>query len=284
MKIGFIGQGYVGKNYADYFDDVGHQTVRYSLDTEYLHNKNNIAECKIVFIAVPTPTKPSGFDSSFVEEALTLVGDGATVVVKSTLIPGTTARLQSQFKNIFLFHSPEFLSRDSAREDVRSPRRKIIGMPIHSQEYINRAEELIALLPEAPYKLICDASTAELLKYANNTFFYTKIVFMNILYDLVQAQSNEWGVFREALGQEPWIGAMHIDPVHKSGRGAGGDCMIKDFAAFKKMYSEVLSDDIGLSLLELIEKKNISLLKTSGKDFDLLKSIYGEDILSDITK
>jgi UDP-N-acetyl-D-mannosaminuronate dehydrogenase len=73
-KIGFIGQGWIGKNYADDFESRGFDVVRYSLEDEYVINKGLISGCDVVFIAVPTPTKNGVFDDSIVREALGLVG------------------------------------------------------------------------------------------------------------------------------------------------------------------------------------------------------------------
>jgi len=57
--IGFIGQGWIGKNYADDFEKRGYETVRYSLEKPYVDNKEKIKDCDLVFIAVPTPTTPT---------------------------------------------------------------------------------------------------------------------------------------------------------------------------------------------------------------------------------
>ncbi|KKR31610.1 MAG: UDP-glucose/GDP-mannose dehydrogenase dimerization, partial [Parcubacteria group bacterium GW2011_GWF2_39_8b] len=71
----------------------------------------------------------------------------------------------------------------------------------------------------------------------------------------------------------------YASPIHKSGRGAGGHCFIKDFAAFKKMYQSLTLDQKGISVLKAIEDKNIDLLLSSHKDLDLLSGVYGDDIL-----
>jgi len=90
LTIGFIGQGYVGKNYADNFERREFSTVRYSLEPEYVANKGRIGECNIVFIAVPTPTTPDGFDLSVVEGAVGFVSAVKIAVIKSTITPGST--------------------------------------------------------------------------------------------------------------------------------------------------------------------------------------------------
>src|SRR6266568_1084047 len=81
-RIGFIGQGYIGKNYADDFEMRGYETIRYALEEPYRANKERIKECDYVFIAVPTPTTPDGFSAHIVKDAISLVGKGKTAIVK----------------------------------------------------------------------------------------------------------------------------------------------------------------------------------------------------------
>lgn len=275
MNIGFIGQGYIGKNYADDFEERGHSVVRYSLEEPYVTNKGEIAQCDVVFIAVPTPTTKSGSDASVVAEALSLLRDGATAVIKSTVLPGTTARLAKDHPNKFILHSPEFLSKATAGHDARNPKRNIVGMGISDDAYKEKAELVLSLLPKAPFTLVCTSGESEFLKYVNNTYFYAKVVYMNLLYDMAQKLGLDWSVMRDAIAAEPWIGDMHLDPVHKTGRGAGGICLIKDFAAFAQLYRELHPDDTnGLALLNAIEDKNLELLRVSNKDQQHVQTTY----------
>ncbi|TSD00351.1 MAG: UDP-glucose/GDP-mannose dehydrogenase dimerization [Parcubacteria group bacterium Greene1014_15] len=113
-KIGFIGQGWIGKNYANDFEQRGFSVVRYAKEPEYAGTRKDIATCDIVFIAVPTPTTEAGFDDSIVRAVLPLIGKGKTAVIKSTILPGTTESIQKQFPDVFVFHSPEFLTEATA--------------------------------------------------------------------------------------------------------------------------------------------------------------------------
>src|SRR3989344_9604546 len=94
---GFIGQGYIGKNYADDLEARGYETVRYALEEPYRANKEQVKDCDIVFIGVPTPTTHAGFDDSIVRAAIALVGVGKVAVIKSTIVPGTTVSIQEQY-------------------------------------------------------------------------------------------------------------------------------------------------------------------------------------------
>jgi nucleotide sugar dehydrogenase len=278
--IGFIGQGWIGKNYADEFENRGFKVVRYSLEEPHVHNGDKIADCDIVFIAVPTPTTPNGFDDSIVRSLIKLVGQGKTAVIKSTILPGTTESIQAENEGVYVFHSPEFLTERTAAYDVANPGRNLIGIAIDNDDYRQKAQEVLDVLPSASIAKIMTAREAELFKYMRNCFFYTKVIFMNMAYDLADKNNCSWDLMREIMGIDPWIGNMHIDPVHKGGRGAGGHCYIKDFAAFSKMYEEMMPDDMaGQELLEKFQAKNKNLLVDSKKDLDLLVGVYGEDVL-----
>lgn len=276
MNIGFIGQGWIGKNYANDFEARGYAVVRYALEESYRANKEAIALCDIVFIAVPTPTTPDGFDDSTIRTVLPLMGEGKTAVIKSTVVPGTTESLQLSFPNVFVLHSPEFLVESSAAYDAAHPDRNIIGIPKMDATYREKAEAVLQVLPDAPYAKIMAARDAEFVKYAGNCFLFTKVMFMNLLYDVVAANGSDWSSVREALIHDPRIGTSHTEPLHKSGRGAGGHCFIKDFEAFRDMYRVKVKDTYGDVLLAALKDKNIELLANSRKDLDLLEGVYGD--------
>ncbi len=157
QRIGFIGQGWIGKNYADCFEARGFDVVRYSLEEPYVGNRQRIKDCRMVFVAVPTPTTPTGFDFSPVVSALKIVSPGSTAVIKSTILPSTTEKLQGLFPDILVMHSPEFLVEKTAAYDAANPSRNIVGIPRDNAEYRARAAEVLSVLPKAPFALICPA-------------------------------------------------------------------------------------------------------------------------------
>lgn len=275
MKIGFIGQGWIGKNYADDFEARGYSVVRYSLEEPHVNNKALIKDCEVVFIAVPTPTTKETVDIHHVEDALTNVAKGATAVIKSTVPLGTTKRLQETFPDVYVMHSPEFLVEKTAAYDAANPNRNILGIPIDDEAYRSKAEKVLSVLPKAPYEQIMNAHDAELVKYAGNCFLYTKVIYMNLLYDLVSVAKGDWSAVREALVHDPRIGNSHTEPVHQSGRGAGGHCFIKDFEAFRRMYDTYVADEEGKRVLDAQVQKNNKLLLESQKDIELLEGVYG---------
>lgn len=285
MKIGFIGQGYVGKAYADNFEARGFDVVRYSLDPAHQKNKIKLKECNVVFIAVPTPTNPDGHDHSIVVSSLEHLTSGTIVVIKSTVIPGTTRSIQSKYKKIFVLHSPEFLTAATARYDTDNPKRNIIGIPFNMPKYRRHARFVLDILQKAPAEIIVPSVESEFMKYAGNTFYYVKTVYINVLYNLAQKLGVDWANVKQALAADPWIGPMHVDPIHKTGRGAGGHCLIKDYAAFKRFFGKHLpKSKLDLELFRIIERKNLELLTSTGKDLEILENVYGKEFLKKVAR
>ncbi|HLP43878.1 MAG TPA: hypothetical protein VK145_01210 [Candidatus Nanoarchaeia archaeon] len=284
--IGFIGQGWIGKNYSDDFEKRGYKVVRYALEAPYNANKEKLKDCPIVFIAVPTPTTPNGFDYSIVANALSNLAPGTTAVIKSTLAPRTVAALQAQYPKLYVMHSPEFLSRGTAKYDAAHPIENIVGIPKNTKAYKDRAQAVIKVLPKAPAKIV-SAETAEFFKYVHNTSLFARSIYMNILFDLSVKLGVKWADIKELIikdpmiaFQDPVVAKWHIEPSPKSGRGVGGDCHIKDYETFTRLYKELVGDPVGMALINAMKEKNISLLLESGKDLDLLKGVYGEEIVS----
>ncbi len=271
MKIGFIGQGWIGKNMADDFEERGYRVVRYALEEPYKQNKLKILDCDITFIAVPTPTTPAGFSCDAVRSALTLIKAGNTAVIKSTVLPGTTHQLQKEFPDITVMHSPEFLREKFAAEDTRNPKRNIIGIVDVWQ--IGAAEHVLEALPDSQYNRIIGAESAECVKYIGNNFLYTKLVFFNMMHDMVKDNGGYWPDVIEAVTKDDRIGESHTTVVGNGGkRGAGGHCFIKDFAAMLTLEG---FDEDEREALEAIQHVNNNLLILTHKDTDLLADVVG---------
>jgi UDP-glucose 6-dehydrogenase len=279
-SIGFIGQGYVGKNYADDYEERGYKVVLYSLEPAYIKNKDLIADCDIVFVAVWTPTTPKGYDVSVVESVLKLAKKGAIIVLKSTMLPGMTVRLQKKFPAYTMLFSPEFLSVGTAAEDARHPFSNILGLPVDDAAHRTAAKTVLKTLPKADYELICKSGEAEVIKYSHNISGYTQIITFNMLYEVAKKLGSDWDVVHKALLADPYIPNRYSAPVHKSGRGAGGGCFIKDFAAFRGVYEKLLPKDTeSINALRAFEKKNIQLLTSTRKDLELLAGVYGTKVV-----
>lgn len=299
--IGFIGQGFIGKAYADDFEARGYAIVRYGLQEEYAGNKEKIAECDMVFVAVNAATVPLGekrddghpavrFDDSNVRSVIALTRPGAIVVVKSTLPPGMTVSLQEQYPDRLVMHSPEFLLETTAAKDASHPERNIVGIPKDTPEHRAAAEKVLSVLPKANVELITDSHNAEFIKYGSNAYLYLKIVFSNIFFQLAEKYGGDWEVIRAGIGADPRIGPAHMDlhlatdpagVYHR--RGAGRSCFIKDWAELSELFAKEFPDDKNaIAAFRGLEYKNAELLCAYNRYIDLVKGVYGE--VPDVSK
>ncbi|MDP3875068.1 MAG: hypothetical protein Q8Q22_00915, partial [bacterium] len=240
----------------------------------YYKNKDTVKDCDVVFVAVPTPTTPKGYDASIIRTVLPLTGVGKTVVLKSTIFPGLTEKIQEEFSDRIVMVSPEFLSEATASHDASHPFVNIVGIVKATPEHKKAAELVHSILPKAPANFTMKSIEAEIIKYSHNCSGYTQIIFFNLMYDLSQKMGANWKTIEKAVKVDPFIPTRYASPVHKSGRGAGGHCFIKDFAAFREIYEKTVADSSGISILKSMEKKNIELLRSSGKDVEILKGVY----------
>jgi len=279
--IGFIGQGFIGSAYSANFESRGYQVVRYDITEKWRGNKEQIKTCDLVFVAVPTPTTPKGFDSSILEDALTVTGD-QIIVIKSTIPPNLPRELQTKYPNKVILHSPEFLTEVTAQHDADHPLRNIVGYVAGFDDFKAKAAAELALsvLPKAPYELITTAETASLIKYGGNCFLYSKVMLMNTLFDLSAANGANWEEMTDAMGNDPRIGKTHMHVAHLGGRGAGGNCFVKDMAAYREMYEKHCTNSPhaqnALEYLKQMEKFNLDLLKETNKSQNLVKGVYGQ--------
>jgi len=152
-------------------------------------------------------------------------------------------------------------------------------VPIKNEEYFKIAKKIIRILPKSNVELITDSTSAECVKYIANAFLLTKTVYMNIAYDAVIALGGQWDDVIVGVTSDSRIGSSHTRIYDNKGRGAGGNCLIKDFEAFISYLDQKIKlRDI--ATLSAIKYMNIDLLLSSQKDMAILESIYGSSLTS----
>lgn len=215
----------------------------------------------VAFICVPTPTniQTGTVGLGAVRECVGLLPMGATVVIRSTVPPGTTNNIQHQYMNHHVYFVPEFLTEATAMEDALEPTRVIIGVPRHGNNGRPLARVRSLLSAQGVDTVVMDADSAEVAKYAANTFYATKVAFFNELYDLCQATGANYDQVRESVARDPWTGAQHTAIFHGGYRGYGGKCLPKDARAFAT-YARMMG--VPQSILEAAEGVNRKLRGT----------------------
>ena len=289
MKITFIGHGYVGLVTAAVFADLGNTVHVIGHTQEKINNlkkgivpiyepglselvKKNIdagrldfttdydpaiGDSDVVFIAVGTPpTKTGDADLSTVLDVAQKVGKNlknyTVVATKSTVPAGTNKKVQRILEEskpsgteVSYASIPEFLREGSAISDTISPDRIIIG----TQD--KRAQDLLVKLHE-PIKapvMLTNFETAELIKYAANSFLALKISYANSIAKLSEMLGADALKVLEGIGMDKRIGGLFLSP----GPGYGGSCFPKDVRA---LISIAKDHDYSFSILEEVENVN----------------------------
>jgi len=262
IKVGIAGVGMVGGALEEYFKKKESVEIFLYDKGKDIGSPEEIDKADIVFVCVPTPYREElgGFDLSFVEETCKNLTGNKEVVIKSTVLPGTTEKLQKDFPNHKFLFNPEFLVEAKAQETMEEPDRQIMG---YTEKSKNSAEKIMNLLPDAPYKKIMPSTEAEMVKYFGNTFLSVKVIFGNQMYDVCQKLEIDYNTVREAASKDPRIGPSHLDIMHGGYKGYGGKCLPKDTRALIQ-----LSEAIGVSvdLLKKAEEINNLIMKDQGID------------------
>ncbi|MCL5774754.1 MAG: hypothetical protein M1333_00915 [Patescibacteria group bacterium] len=258
MKIGILGLGFVGGAVEKYFEAKKFRVYKYD-KFKKIGSPEEVNKADVVFVCVPTPFYvKKGFDLSYVEAAIQLLGSGKIVVVKSSIIPGTTDALQRKYPQHRFLFNPEFLREASAYEDFIRPDRQIVGYTARSKAV---ARKVMQLLPKASYPRIMPAAEAEAVKYMANSFLSLKVIFANQFYDLCKALGLNYDEVRLAVGEDKRISHSHLDVGHGGYRGYGGSCFPKDVNAILEFAGK---KKVKMPLLKVMREVNRKLLKASG--------------------
>jgi UDPglucose 6-dehydrogenase len=260
-KIGIVGLGFVGgaiRSSIEHYD-----LVLVDKDTSKgPNNFRDLLSCEGIFVCVPSPINNDGrCDTSILESVLECLKDYKGVIIsKVTAPPNVYHRLNELYPN--LVHAPEFLTAANAEMDYLSGRFAIIGGSIKA--YTNEAERIIRLSQTSLENVVhCTIAEAAMTKYAINSFLATKVIFMNELYNLAQAQDVDFNKVSKMMMLDHRIGNSHMRVPGIDGTfGFGGMCFPKDTSALLK-YAEELG--VALNLVDSAVKKNILLRLTEPK-------------------
>ena len=131
-NIGIVGVGYVGGAVRHWFENLYRRPVELFLYDRYkeIGSLREVSDhARTVFVCVPTPYRERGrgYDDSAIDETLRSLKKPNVVVIKSTVLPGSTERFQKKFPRHTILFSPEFLVAKTANDDFVNPQRQIIG-------------------------------------------------------------------------------------------------------------------------------------------------------------
>jgi nucleotide sugar dehydrogenase len=247
--IGIVGQGFVGnavyQKFKNYYDVLTHDKD----DTKSTSTLDNMVHlCDTIFLCLPTPMKSDGrCDTSILEsvlDAIQLITDDyefgvskRTIVIKSTISPGTTEKWNGKYKNLQIVFNPEFLTERNAVEDYENQNRIILGGP---RPATTDLKQLFSKVFPNAHIIKTDSTHAEMVKYLTNTFLSVKVSFANEMYQLCDKLNIDYDKVVEYATHDDRLGKSHWNvPGHDGDFGFGGHCFPKDLAAILHLSNKL---------------------------------------------
>jgi nucleotide sugar dehydrogenase len=211
------------------------EIVEYDKAIHEKYPEQELATCDFAVVCVGTPMGEDGScDVSYVEDAIRRLPVDR-ILIKSTVVPGTTDRLVSETGKLICF-SPEYIRETTYfhpfwdRGAAAIPFLIVGGSPDARRAII---DDVISILgPEKTY-FQCTAIEAEVIKYMENSYLATKVTFVNEFYEICKAFDADWHTVREGWLLDPRVDRSHTLVFPKE-RGFGGRCLPKDVNAIVK--------------------------------------------------
>lgn len=280
LRIGVVGLGFVGSAIVNAARIKGKHVKTYDIDPLKDSNCSSLDELvhnsDIIYVAVPTPMniKTGECDVSIVENTIFQIINISKIckqiVIKSTVPPGTTERLQGTTKIHNIFFSPEFLTEAAPLDDFVNARVVILGKPSDVNNWIAKEvldnQRGLTKMNHAPH--IMDATAAELYKYTANIFLATKVSFANEMKTIADQLGVEWNTIVDVLHDDPRMGRTHWNAPGPDGKyGFGGTCFPKDLSAL--IHLEDIKQ-LPLPILSAVQYRNNNIDRPE-KDWHSLK-------------
>ena len=275
MNIGIIGKGFVGSavEYGFSLPTNIKYNIRIYDKKKHLSShslEETINSSEIVFLSVPTPANPDGsINLEIIDGLLNQINkcyNGTSIIlIRSTVIPGTSQMFSEKYSKIKIVFNPEFLTERNANFDFINQSRIILGgKKIFTSEvaklYNLRFNNKVPILET-------NFETAEMIKYMNNCFLATKVSFMNEMKILAEQSNVDWSMAVDGFALDPRVGNSHLNvPGHDGKLGFGGSCLPKDLQALMR-YAESLR--VNVNTLRGAWKTNLKVREE--KDWEKLQ-------------
>tara|TARA_R110000796_G_scaffold157621_4_gene274302 strand:- start:1959 stop:2780 length:822 start_codon:yes stop_codon:yes gene_type:complete len=268
MNIGIVGQGFVGNAIYQKFKNY-YKVKTYDIVEDKCNSSKVITMSQdVVFICLPTPMDKNGrCDTSLVEKAVKDIFTNFSckiVVIKSTVTPGTTSKINSLYPDMDIVFNPEFLTEANAVEDFNKQNRIILGGPRRSTTKLKTLYRKI--FPDID--IIKTGSThAEMVKYLTNTFLATKISFANEIFQICEGLKLDYDKVIEYATLDKRLGKSHwAVPGPDGDFGFGGHCFPKDLQAILNLSEDL---DTTNNVLCATQETNNNLRKN--RDWENMK-------------
>ena len=274
MKIGIVGQGYVGTaikvGFESYYDLETYD--KYSEEKSTMQLADMVESCEVIFVCVPTPMNKDGSCNIDVVEGVIkqinkLLTDWKSdkkpiVVIKSTVPPGTTEKLDKKFKNVNVIFNPEFLTEANFIDDFKNQTRIILG---GTRKGTNKLRQIYSKVFPTAHIIKTHSTIAELVKYMTNSYLATKVSFANEMYQICEKFDMDYDKVVEYATLDERLGVTHWSVPGPDGDfGFGGHCLPKDLSALIEV-----ADDLDVDVLRSTQRTNNKVRKD--RDWERMK-------------
>ncbi len=240
-RIGIIGRGFVGSAVEFGFSAQTGCDAKVKIydknPTKSIHTlEETVNESDFIFLSVPTPSNTDGsmhlgiLESVLRDIQVVNKRKDNIILIRSTVIPGTTSNLCKKFTNLNIVFNPEFLTERSAKFDFINQSRFILG---GRKRNTARVAELYKWrFGDSVPCIETNFETSEMIKYMNNCYFATKVSFLNEMKSVADKCGVDWDMAVEGFIRDGRIGYSHMSVPGPDGkRGFGGSCFPKDVQA-----------------------------------------------------
>lgn len=259
-SVGIVGQGFVGSAIREGLNNF-YNVLTFDIDEEKCNSniQEIIEKCEIIFQCLPTPMKKNGeCDLKIVKSSIRKIEKEAQkqnknpiIVIKSTIPPGTTEKLNRSCENSTVIFSPEFLTEANHISDFKNQTRIILG---GQRPATSKVKTMFRKpFPDIPI-IKTGYKTAEMVKYFLNNFLTVKVSFANEMYQICEKLNIDYDKVTEYALYDKRIGPTHLAVPGPDGEfGYGGHCFPKDIAA---MIHLAETKDVDVSILKSAQQKN----------------------------
>ena len=259
FKIGIVGYGFVGQAVEYGFSN--HEIHIYDKYKNFVSLPEVVEKSDYIFVCLPTPimADESGIDLKIMNEnikelARLTEGTDKVIIIKSTVVPGTTAGYEKKYpKSLFCFN-PEFLREASFLQDFVNADRIVIGT--NNDLTARRVSALYqTALPLCPI-FLTDLTSAEMVKYMSNCYLATKVIFANEMYEICESLGVKYEEVKRMVVADKRIEDGHLDVTTL--RGFGKKCFPKDLLALRALAKK---NNVDTMVLDTVWKKNLKIRK-----------------------
>jgi UDPglucose 6-dehydrogenase len=276
-RIGIVGKGFVGSAVQFGFSpSVGVDAEVKVYDKDPNKSTHTLQEVvlgsDIIFLSVPTPSNKDGsINLDIVKSILNDINEiysetvNSIILLRSTVIPGTTRKLQEKYPKLRIVFNPEFLTERAANFDFINQSRFVVGGNL--DDVLEVSELFRKRFGKSMSIIETNFETAELIKYMTNTFFATKISFLNDMKLLSDKCGAIWEDTIEGFVRDGRVGHTHLSvPGHDGRYGFGGSCFPKDIQALINYANDL---GVDMNVLNGVWKTNLEVRPE--RDWEQLK-------------